>query len=814
MNTTFRKVMFCWLAAMSGLAAIARAQLSPPEMTADEEAGRLRVVHVGLTAPDVLAVVMRAGRIEHGSQQPYEKREGDVIRREGHQRWLYRDGRWVGSLVGKDEKVTMRADRYVGDRLDAEWASRPASFQLGSSDDPRCKPFVQPKSVWRKTKPCDIGRVGPRHPWEFDCPTESVIYLEFPFALGEGRPYELRFPDCSLPPAAVTVDAVRSRSEAVHVSHIGFHPADPVKVAFLSCWRGNGGPQRYPEGLAFSVVRTTDSKAIAKGRTRLAKSAADKTEDAYGRNYNGTDVFEMDFSEVREPGQYVVAVEGVGCSYPFPIAERVWRDAFTISARGFYHQRSGIALGPPHTPLTRPRPFHPDDGMVVHASTCPLLNSGNGLNYQGTDKDNFGNLVAGRTDVVVPDAWGGYMDAGDWDRRIQHLVVSRYLLELAELFPDTFGSVNLNIPESGSGLPDIVSEALFNLDCYRRMQGADGGIRGGIESSEHPREGEGSWQESLDVFAYAPDVWSSHWYAGVAARAAFVLRELRSELSPVYRDSALRAMEYAERHWAELGEPKPTGEGVIDQRNMAAAELYRLTSDERWHRLFVATTVFRDPKAMLFEWPKHNQRDNAWAYARTPHASSDAALQANCRQAILAEADARAAVCQRTGFRWTKYEWQPPAYGAFTRPDGLSLARAHALTGDAKYLRALLLACQHGLGANPLNLCYTTGVGHASPRHPLHIDSAVTHQLPPPGLTVFGPIGYEQGKDEWGQKLVNPHLFPAFEQWPTLEAYWDIFWYPPMSEFTVQSPMAETAYVWGYLAAAPRTSRNTQVPKR
>ena len=63
--------------------------------------------------------------------------------------------------------------------------------------------------------------------------------------------------------------------------------------------------------------------------------------------------------------------------------------------------------------------FHPDDGVVVRASTCPLLNSGNGLNYLGTDKDNFGNLVKGRTDAVVPDAWGGYMDAGDWDRRAQ-----------------------------------------------------------------------------------------------------------------------------------------------------------------------------------------------------------------------------------------------------------------------------------------------------------------------------------------------------------------------------------------------------------
>ena len=121
----------------------------------------------------------------------------------------------------------------------------------------------------------------------------------------------------------------------------------------------------------------------------------------------------------------------------------------------------------------------------------------------------FQMLAEKRTDRLLPDAWGGHMDAGDWDRRIQHLIVTRYLIELAELFPDYFAGLSLNIPESSNAIPDVVDEGLFNLDCYRRMQTAEGGIRGGIESSEHPRHGEGSWQESLDVMAYAPGIWSS-----------------------------------------------------------------------------------------------------------------------------------------------------------------------------------------------------------------------------------------------------------------------------------------------------------------
>ena len=95
------------------------------------------------------------------------------------------------------------------------------------------------------------------------------------------------------------------------------------------------------------------------------------------------------------------------------------------------------------------------------------------------------------------------MDAGDWDRRINHLFTPRLYLELVELNPEYFKNLCLNIPESGNDLPDIVDEALFGLDIYRRMQMPDGGIRGGVESSEHTNEGSTSWQESLTVMAYA-----------------------------------------------------------------------------------------------------------------------------------------------------------------------------------------------------------------------------------------------------------------------------------------------------------------------
>jgi len=762
---------------------ICHAQEAPPKVTL-----------VCTVAPDVLCVKVQAGEVVWGTQHPYEAQAGDRVDDPEHQRWVIRGDKCIGALAGAEQKIIRDMDRVIGRRIDPARLSEAAAYRISSPTDPNYATPVAPTAVHRKSKPTALARTAG---WAFDSPVEHTLYLRLPQPLSAGREYAISFPDGLLPEQRLIYEPSKLRSEAVHVSHLGFRPDDPAKVGFLSCWMGDGGGLKYAPGLAFQVLDDATGERALGGTLSLAKAADAADEDAYKTNHNHTDVWEADFSALTRPGTYRLYVEGVGCSYSFPVAEDVWRKAFTVSARGFYHQRSGIALGPPYTDFVRPRPFHPDDGVKVYASTTGLMDTGNGLNSQDS---NFGNLVKGATDEIVPNAWGGYMDAGDWDRRIQHLVVSRRLLELQEMAPAYFAELSLSIPESGNALPDIVEEALFNLDCYRRMQTPEGGIRGGIESAEHPRQGEASWQESLKIMAYAPCVWSSYEYAGVAARAAHVLQVLDPKVAAVYRDSALRAMEWAEGELPKRADKKDP-HAVKDSRNLAAAELYRLTGDERWNRLFLETTVFTDPQAEIFVWQDHEQRDVPWVYAQTQQRGVEAAVQENCRNAIVREASNRAASVDRTGFRWIKYEWRPTGTGSLTAPDAVSLIRAHRLTGDPQYLRAVVLGCQTGAGANPVNLCYTTGLGHDSPKHPLHIDSQVTGQPPPPGLTIFGPSNPAQMKQDWALDLIDKTCYPPSREWPIIEAYFDVFWYPLMCEFTVQQPMADNAFAWGYLAA-------------
>jgi endoglucanase len=545
---------------------------------------------------------------------------------------------------------------------------------------------------------------------------------------------------------------------------------------------------------------------VFRGKTKLGRSAQEP-EEPRGGNHSKADVYRLDFSALDRAGRYRLCVATIGCSRNFEIGADVWRRPFEISAKGYYFRRSGIAIVPPYGE-PRPRSFHPADGVKIYHTEASLLETGNGL---GTaSQDLFAKLAESKTNQIVPNAWGGYFDAGDWDRRIQHLDIARSLLELVELAPDYITKVNLNIPESGNRRPDVIDEALWGLDLFRRLQQADGGIRGGIEMTEHPLHGETSWGNSLPTMAYAADPWSSYLYAGVAAQAATVLGPSEPALAQTYRTSALRAMAYGEKALKSKTDRqgKPWPPEVRDARNLAAVELYRLTRDPQWHKLFLATTVFTDPTIDLFKWQHHDQRDAAFGYARLQGGDRpvQAQVQAQVRAAIEREAEASIALGQKTGFLWTRQDPYSPiiAGGGFGNPKVTTLIRAHVLTANPRYLSAAILGCQVGAGANPENMTYTTGVGQRSPQHPLLIDERILGRSTVPGVTLYGPTDVQQF-DDWPLGLIAPVTEPTPRQWPTMEAYFDIYNFPLQTEFTVMQTMVPTTYAWGYLAARSGT---------
>jgi endoglucanase len=533
-----------------------------------------RITRIFTVRGDILAIQIEAGSVVAGQQVQYQYQRGDRLTTNSRGTWLERGGigfgPWpgvapmgvtiggvtigaatIGRLLEPDHQILYSFDQQVGQPLNTDWTDRPQSYQILSDADPHYQQARTPEVVFRKTKPIDVAQIGPG---EFAWSLGHTLYLDLPYDLQPGVTYEIQWSGQDLGldlensescyghnhpnnypnytnnhpnylnnhpnypnnhpnhPNTLTFThhPHQNTSEAIHVSQVGFRPDDPVKVGFLSTWMGQGEGVEYSEGLDFWLMTQGSDRPIYQGKTQISQTYP-TPEDPY-RNHSGTDVYWMDFSEVQQSGTYRLCVATIGCSQLFKISPQAWQDAFYISARGLYHQRSGIALKQPYTDFQRPRPFHPTDSIQVYQAEVKLMDTHEGLNLKGLSS--FETLMQTRTEEVLPQAWGGYFDAGDWDRRIQHLQVARVLLELAQLFPAYGAQLSLNIPESDNQLPDWVDEALWGLDFFRRLQTPSGGIRGGIESAGSPRFGEGSWQESQQVMAYGPDLWSSYVYAG------------------------------------------------------------------------------------------------------------------------------------------------------------------------------------------------------------------------------------------------------------------------------------------------------------
>jgi len=774
--------------------------------------------HVALVAPDVLALRIQEKEFVPAPQVPYEPKPGDEIRHIGKDKALVVEDGTVQDLPlevvvvrkenGKDTTLGHLAvnarrlkpeDGAKGEALTDETVAEPDAYRITGVDDPAWKDPVAPASVWWKRKPNAYRSLA----FQVD------VFLKLPRPLVEGKCYRIECPGVNTRQAGVEYrhEPTKARSPAVHVSAIGFRPDDPFKRALLSTWLGTGGAGHFGDGLRFRLLDDATGRAVFEDPVQMLKAADAKETFKDGRNYEKTDVLAMDFSAFKTPGRYRVCVDGIGCSYPFSIAEDAWAQAFRLSMKGLLHQRSGIALGPPFTDYVRPRNMHPADGAKVYASAAGEIEGGgqDGL---------FRMLAARRTDRLLPDAWGGHMDAGDWDRNTAHPAAMWNLLDLYELFPERIGAIKLALPpaESGNAIPDVLDEVLWNLDLYRRLQAPDGGVGGGIESTAHPRPGEASWQESLFLSAYAPDPRASLVYAATAAKLSRALDASDRTLAGVYAASARKAWEWAVAHSAEclaqMDEKarRPVADDLRDARNLAAFELWRRTGEAAFHDEFRATTLLAVEGGEVLR-----QRKAVVSYARLPDGQGDADLRATARKWLVKAADDSLAFADGNALGITLCVPQLPPMGFigyFATPEtsvGPVLPYAWLLTHEEKYLAGAVRACQFAAGANPDNRALTTGLGPDPVRFPLHIDSWVTGRPAPAGITVYGisDPAENYGFDGWAHTWFLQKMVPGSRTWPAAESYWDIWVVPSTNEFTIHQTIIPTAFYWGFLAARP-----------
>jgi endoglucanase len=719
------------------------------------------------------------------------------------QRFVFRDGQPLGWLVGPAYEKYWPIEKLVGHPLNLDAISITSNYKIANK---KGKQSFFPKKVFRKSKPHLNARIGPHY--EHLTASRHEIFLVLNKALTEGEYYKITFLNGlkEISEVQFFADYKQLRSEAIHVNLAGYHPNQKPKLGFLSMWLGDGGVLNY-DARDFYLIRVNDENMVYKGAVslRMHSDSIFRASSMFGPdNYNKTHVYQLNFSDYKQPGQYKVYIPGVGVSFPFSIDEDIYKHAFTLQMKGFFHKRSGIEMGVPYTSYSRPRNQHPADGTPVYL--CDKNTYFNDSLYSIEDKS-YDYPFTRIANSIIPgtnadSAWGGWMDAADYDRRYLHFVAMHSMLDVVELVPDAIKGLDLGIPESGNAIPDILDEALWGLNLFLRTQEANGEIYFGIESIAHPNAGEASWEESLPIALVPGSPAIAYLYAAVAARMGTNLKPYDTVFSEVYISSAKKAVS-----WADDNLNNPLYKGALPVSHIhtfeACVYLFEATGSEIWRKRLI--DCFNQAINSL----KSINQDNIRGFYKLLTLSESLNLPDSSvrfiRENIIESADRLVALSNMLAYG--EYEdfnyncWFVGLYGSAV------LANAYLITEDKKYLETIIEAGNFGMGANPLNASFTTGLGE---RFVYQWDEeALFHNLSiAAGVPVYGPFPYYTNRELpksdffWDKKkdlLYKPYLFPEISKWPVRETYFELLKFPAMNEFTIMQNMADQMYRWGLL---------------
>ncbi|WP_439389804.1 glycoside hydrolase family 9 protein [Ideonella sp. YS5] len=503
-------------------------------------------------------------------------------------------------------------------------------------------------------------------------------------------------------------------ASAIQVNQVGFPPAAAKWAAVPAA----------TEAAAFTVVDASTGREAYRGTLGPAKPWEPAQES-----------FRLaDFSALKLPGSYRLHVDGAADSPVFSIAADAYSALNAGALRAYYFNRASIELEPKYAGAWARPAGHSDTKVLVHASAAG----------------------PGRPEGTVISSPKGWYDAGDYNKYIVNSGITVYtLLAAYEHFPDFFKRQNLNLPESGDGLPDILNEALWNLEWMLTMQDpADGGVYSkltnkGFDGIVMPQQATAERYVVQKTTAAALD------FAAVMATASRIFSGFEAQrpgLAARMRTAALAAWAWAGQHPNVLYKQPPdihTGgyddQQLEDEFAWAAAELYITTRDDAFYKAIKADRV----PAVVPGW----NTVNGLAWMSLAH--HRARLTAAADQRLIADringlAASLAAVWSsspyRVGMQTADFNWGSNS-GLLNQ--AVMLIQGYRLSGDRRQLDAAQSALDYVMGRNPLGTSMVTGFGIRSPQHPHHRPSEADGvDAPVPGFIVGGPnAGLNDAKD-------------------------------------------------------------------
>jgi endoglucanase len=451
---------------------------------------------------------------------------------------------------------------------------------------------------------------------------------------------------------------------------------------------------------------------------------------------SGDPVWQVDFTPLGKPGRYTLEL-GAEKSDPFNVGDGVYRSVLVAGLKHFYFQRC-------RTKLERPFAVWENDAYL-RAEVCHAHDE---IAWDFADHPD-------KKHRWKPEA--GWHDAGNFEMYVPSTAPTAQALLMAyEAHPALFRDGDLNLPESGNGVPDILDEAKWGLRWVLSMQDPNGGF--------HNRESVMDWSDPGPAYADK----KAHWISGVGtastgkacavlAVAARVYKNFDPRFAEQAEVAARRAWKFLEDHPERItvsvqGSKQPLWDDGDEYKTEAGSRL--LAATEMW-RSFRLEGALASAKALLSDPETQPEKFVAGAWVNMARwglmaLALDRETPPEVRQTaterlVAAAVGVREQIEKRDGYRCASraedYYW---GHNSNLLERAHLLAVVHRLDPGQAFAREAARDQWHWiLGRNPNGFSMVTRVGRGPTRF-FHLEWGKKQPVPP-GYLVGGPNGKEGG---------------------------------------------------------------------
>ena len=482
-------------------------------------------------------------------------------------------------------------------------------------------------------------------------------------------------------------------NKSIFVNQLGYLPCEK-KVAVFN-----------KETASFKVADTS-GKIVLEGKAN--KLGLDK--------YSEDEIWQGDFSQIKECGSYNVYNDNGEKSLTFTISEDVYNKSLYDILKAFYYLRCGCELSEEHA------------GKFKHAE-CHTRKA----------------LLWDNRDVSI-DVSGGWHDAGDYGRYITPgCCALAHLLYAYKLYPNVLKDIKLDIPETNNKMPDILNECRYELEWMFKMQASDGGVYHKVTTIQHapfimPEDD----KEQLYVFPVSSMATAD--LCAICSLASGIYREYDSEFADKLYNASIRAYRWLNANTQFIGYYNPEGCNTgpycesddKDNRFWAFCELYALTGEKVYFEKLQEQLKYKFSLTGLGFASVGGFGSLAYLLSNRNY---DNSLTETIKNAFIAEAEKLKTFSAECGYRVAMTE-RDYCWGSnmVLMKQGMHFAITDLITNSNDYYDYAASQYDYLLGVNATGYSYVSGSGefcinypHLRPAHADGVEECI------PGMVSGGP---------------------------------------------------------------------------